>query len=101
MASACAPCRSEEAENARFCSRCGAAISLLVAEGLLALADDRVDEGVENLANAVAREEELGLAYEAACLRLDLAQALRARVTTLRRDEYMRAPRRSSPPSVA
>jgi class 3 adenylate cyclase/tetratricopeptide (TPR) repeat protein len=51
-------------------------ISLLVAGGLSALADGKVDEAVSQLSAAVVREDELGLAYECACLKLDLASAL-------------------------
>jgi class 3 adenylate cyclase len=51
-------------------------ISLQAAEGLIALAADRTDEAVSHLSAAIAREHELGFAYDAACLKLDLARAL-------------------------
>jgi class 3 adenylate cyclase/tetratricopeptide (TPR) repeat protein len=51
-------------------------LSLLAAEGLTALAEGKVNEAVNRLSVAVAREDELGLAYESACLKLDLANAL-------------------------
>ncbi len=50
--------------------------SLLVAAGLGALADGRADEAAEHLSAAIARIDELGLAYDAACLKLELARAL-------------------------
>ena len=52
------------------------AISLIAAEGLGALAADRADEAVSHLSAATARQDELGLAYDSACLKLDLARAL-------------------------
>jgi len=51
-------------------------ISLLVAEGLGALAADRVDEARSHLTAAIARTDELGLGYDCACLKLELACAL-------------------------
>ncbi|HEX5468629.1 MAG TPA: adenylate/guanylate cyclase domain-containing protein [Gaiellaceae bacterium] len=53
-------------------------VSVEVGEALLALANGRADEAAERLRAAVAREEELGFAYDAACLRLELARALAA-----------------------
>ncbi len=50
-------------------------ISLLAAQGLCALADGDAGEAARLLASAVAREDELGFAYDSACLRLDLARA--------------------------
>jgi tetratricopeptide (TPR) repeat protein len=52
--------------------------SLIAGEGLLALLEQRADEAVERLTAAVERERELGYAYDAACLELDLARALEA-----------------------
>jgi tetratricopeptide (TPR) repeat protein len=52
--------------------------SLIAGEGLLALLEQRPDEAVERLTEAVERERELGYAYDAACLELDLARALEA-----------------------
>jgi len=52
------------------------AVSLLAAEGLEALASGRVDDAVTRLSAATAREDELGFAYDGACLRLELARAL-------------------------
>jgi hypothetical protein len=52
------------------------AISLMAAEGLSALAADRLDEAVNRLSAAVTREHELGFAYDSACLKLELARAL-------------------------
>ena len=51
-------------------------ISLLVAEGVSALSEGRLDEAVRHLSAAIAREDELGFAYDSACLRIDLAVAL-------------------------
>jgi hypothetical protein len=51
-------------------------ISLMTAEGLTALAADKVDEAVSHLTAAIAREDELGFAYDGACLKLELARAL-------------------------
>lgn len=51
-------------------------ISLMAAEGLSALAADRVDEAVSHLSAAIAREDELGFAYDSVCLKLELARAL-------------------------
>ncbi len=51
-------------------------ISLMVAEGLGALAADRVTEAVSWLSAATARADELGLAYDSACLKLELTRAL-------------------------
>lgn len=53
-------------------------IAVTAGEGLLALARGDVDEAVERLQVAVARERELGRTYDAACLELDLARALEA-----------------------
>ena len=47
-------------------------------EGLLALMEQRSGEAVEQLTAAVQRELELGFAFDAACLELDLARALDA-----------------------
>ena len=52
------------------------ALSLIAAEGLTALAADRADEAVSHLSAATARQDALGLAYDSACLKLDLARAL-------------------------
>jgi class 3 adenylate cyclase/tetratricopeptide (TPR) repeat protein len=52
--------------------------SLTAAEGLLALARGDAAEAVERLTVAVERERELGHAYDAACLEVDLARALEA-----------------------
>jgi tetratricopeptide (TPR) repeat protein len=52
--------------------------SLIAGEGLLALLEQRPDEAVERLTEAVERERELGYAYDAACLELDLARAFEA-----------------------
>lgn len=50
--------------------------SLMVAEGLRALGDNRPNEAVSHLSAAIARGDELGFAYDSACLRLELARAL-------------------------
>jgi predicted ATPase/class 3 adenylate cyclase len=50
--------------------------SLIAAEGLIALAADRADEAVRQLSSAIAREDELGFAYDSLCLKLELAGAL-------------------------
>ena len=50
-------------------------ISLLAAQGLCALAEGDGGEAAGLLTSAVAREDELGFAYDSACLRLDLARA--------------------------
>jgi tetratricopeptide (TPR) repeat protein len=52
--------------------------SLIAGEGLIALLEERPDEAVERLTEAVERERALGFAYDAACLELDLARALEA-----------------------
>ena len=52
--------------------------NLAVARGLLDLAEGRTGAAVETLGRAVAFERELGFAFDAACLELDLAQALEA-----------------------
>ena len=66
-------------------------ISLQVAEGLKASSEARLDEAVRHLSAAIAREDELGFAYDSACLRVDLAVALEqagdARSATERRRE--------------
>jgi hypothetical protein len=49
-----------------------------VAEGLVALNDGRADEAAELLGGAVAREQEVGFVFDAACLALDYARALDA-----------------------
>jgi hypothetical protein len=54
------------------------AVSVSVGDALLALAEGRADEAVERLRAAVARDEGLGFAFDAACLRLELARALAA-----------------------
>jgi tetratricopeptide (TPR) repeat protein len=51
-------------------------ISLLVAEGVTALAEARSDEAVRHLSAAIAREDELGFVYDSACLKIELAVAL-------------------------
>jgi len=50
--------------------------ALLAAEGLLALLQGRAGEAVEQLELATERERQLGRTYAAACLEVDLAQAL-------------------------
>jgi len=52
--------------------------SLMAGEGLLALMEQRPDEAVERLTAAAERERELGFAFDAACLELELARALEA-----------------------
>ena len=52
--------------------------ALIAAEGLLALAQGRASEAVEQLETATERERQLGRTYDAACLELDLARALEA-----------------------
>jgi tetratricopeptide (TPR) repeat protein len=52
--------------------------NLAVAEGLVALNDGRADEAAELLGGAVAREQEVGFVFDAACLALDYARALDA-----------------------
>jgi class 3 adenylate cyclase/tetratricopeptide (TPR) repeat protein len=54
------------------------ALSATVAEGLVALADGHAEQAVAALGAAAERERELGWAYRAACLDLDLARALGA-----------------------
>ena len=51
-------------------------ISLLAANGLSALAENRAEEAVSSLATATRRCDELGLAYDSACLKQELADAL-------------------------
>ncbi|HET6173849.1 MAG TPA: adenylate/guanylate cyclase domain-containing protein [Gaiellales bacterium] len=51
-------------------------ISLMAAQGLTALAAAEVDEAATHLSAAVASLDELGFAYDSACLKLELAQAL-------------------------
>jgi ATP/maltotriose-dependent transcriptional regulator MalT len=50
----------------------------LAAEGLLALLQGRAGEAVEQLELAIERERQLGRTYPAACLELNLAEALEA-----------------------
>ena len=50
--------------------------ALIAAEGLVALLQGRADEAVEQLERATERERRLGRTYPAACLELDLADAL-------------------------
>ena len=52
------------------------ATSRMAASGLAALADRRADDAIRNLAAATARYDELGLAYDSACLKQELADAL-------------------------
>ena len=52
--------------------------TVLAGEGLLSLLEGRADEAAEQLEAAVERERELGHAYDAACLELDLARAFEA-----------------------
>ena len=52
--------------------------SLLAGEGLLALLEQRPDEAVERLTEAVERERALGFVYDTACLELDLVRAFEA-----------------------
>ena len=51
-------------------------LSQMAAEGLLALATHQVHDAISHLSAAVARADGLGLSYEAACLKLELAGAL-------------------------
>jgi hypothetical protein len=62
-------------------------ISLLAAEGLTALAAGRPTDAVRDLSAAVSRVEELGFAYDGACLRLDLAHAFELAGESSARDE--------------
>jgi hypothetical protein len=48
----------------------------MAADGLSALAANRADEAVGHLAAATARQDDLGLAYDSACLKQELALAL-------------------------
>ena len=71
------------AETTRSVTRCAAGshagrrgISLLVADGVIALSEGRSDDAVRHLSAAITREDELGFAYDSACLRIDLAAAL-------------------------
>ena len=71
------------AETTRSVTRCAAGshagrrgISLLVADGVIALSEGRSDDAVRQLSAAITREDELGFAYDSACLRIDLAAAL-------------------------
>jgi class 3 adenylate cyclase/tetratricopeptide (TPR) repeat protein len=52
--------------------------AVLAAEGLLALEHGNAGEAVEKLELAADRKRQLGRSYDAACLELDLAQALEA-----------------------
>jgi class 3 adenylate cyclase/tetratricopeptide (TPR) repeat protein len=52
--------------------------NLLLAEGLLGLAEGRTGEAVEALGRVANWESELGFAFDAACVKLDLARALEA-----------------------
>jgi hypothetical protein len=52
--------------------------ALITAEGLVALLNGRAGEAVEQLELATERERRLGRTYSAACLELDLADALEA-----------------------
>ncbi len=52
--------------------------ALLTGEGLLAFLQGRAGEAVEQLELAIERERQLGRTYPAACLELDLAEALEA-----------------------
>jgi tetratricopeptide (TPR) repeat protein len=60
--------------GAEYAGRRG--ISLRTAEGLEALAAGRVEEAVDHLSPATARLDGLGLAYDGACSKLELARAL-------------------------
>jgi hypothetical protein len=51
-------------------------ISLLAAEGLSALASDDVAGAVSHLSAAIARQDELGFAFDSACMKLELGRAL-------------------------
>lgn len=53
-------------------------LSLMAADGLLALLEDRAQDAVPLLTSAVQRLSNLGLDYDAACLELDLGRALEA-----------------------
>jgi class 3 adenylate cyclase/tetratricopeptide (TPR) repeat protein len=64
------------AEKARAVSAPRIEISATVAEGLLALASGRTDDAVDRLRDAAERERRLGWAFRAACLDLDVANAL-------------------------
>ena len=48
----------------------------MAASGLRALADNRPEEAVQHLTAATARHDALGLAYDSACLKQELADAL-------------------------
>lgn len=52
--------------------------SLLAADGLLALLQGRASDAVEQLTAAVETERAMGYTFDAACLDLDLAEALEA-----------------------
>ena len=52
--------------------------ALITAEGLVALRQERAGEAVELLELATERERRLGRTYPAACLELDLSDALEA-----------------------
>ena len=52
--------------------------SLGAADGLLAFLQGRADDAVGHLAAAVEAERAVGYTYDAACLDLDLAEALAA-----------------------
>jgi class 3 adenylate cyclase/tetratricopeptide (TPR) repeat protein len=62
-------------------------ISVLTAEGLVALAADQADEAVSKLSAVVARQEALGLAYDGALSTLDLSRALERAGDTARAAE--------------
>jgi hypothetical protein len=53
-------------------------VTLAVGDALLHLASGEPEASVELLRGAAARDEELGFAYDVACLRLELARALDA-----------------------
>jgi class 3 adenylate cyclase/tetratricopeptide (TPR) repeat protein len=52
------------------------ALSIGVGDALLDIAAGRFEAAAQRLTEAVARNEELGFLYDAACLKLDLAEAL-------------------------
>jgi class 3 adenylate cyclase len=63
----------ERADGGSYAGRRG--ISLLAAQGLVALGRGDAPEAVRQLSTAIEREDALGFAYDSALLRLDLARA--------------------------
>ena len=66
------------------------ATSRMAASGLHALAEKRAEDAVRHLAAATARYDELGLTYESACLKLELAEALEHAAETAAAAELQR-----------